>query len=141
MSTIAFKKEGRTEWRDALRPDEIHTKTEYDWDTSTLPEGKYRVRIEASSSLAKQMRESGDYDAALRYASDALAIACRYGHSLHKISLRVEIGRILVERGDPISGDALLQSALEAAMLSGYHRTVERVQRARQVERPPPPAG
>lgn len=101
----------------------------------------YRVRIEASSSLAKQMRESGDYDAALRYASDALAIACRYGHSLHKISLRVEIGRILVERGDPISGDALLQSALEAAMLSGYHRTVERVQRARQVERPPPPAG
>lgn len=97
----------------------------------------YRVRIEASSSLAKQMRESGDYDTALRYASDALAIACRYGHSLHKISLRVEIGRILIQRGDPQSGDALFQSALETAMRSGYHRTVERVQSARQIEHGP----
>ena len=94
----------------------------------------YRVRIEASSSLAKEMRESGDYDTALRYASDALAIASRYGHSLHKISLRIEIGRIYMERGDPHSGDALLESAQDAAMRSGHHRTVERVQKARQIE-------
>jgi len=94
----------------------------------------YRVRIEASSSLAKEMRESGDYDTALRYASDALAIASRYGHSLHKISLRVEIGRIFMERGDPQSGDALLQSAHDAAMRSGHHRTVERVEKTRQID-------
>jgi len=94
----------------------------------------YRVRIEASSSLAKEMRESGDYDTALRYASDALAIACRYGHSLHKISLRVEIGRIFMERGDPQSGDALLQSAHDAAMRSGHHKTVERVEKTRQID-------
>ncbi|MBX3226145.1 MAG: hypothetical protein KIT84_28770 [Labilithrix sp.] len=49
---VTFKKEGHTEWRDALRPDEVHTKTELEWDTGTLPEGKYRVRIEASDELA-----------------------------------------------------------------------------------------
>lgn len=94
----------------------------------------YRVRIEASKCLAHHMRESGDYDTALRYASDALAIACRYGHSLHKISLRVDIGQILIERGDPISGMALLDRAVQSAMRAGYHRTIERVQSARRLE-------
>jgi len=45
---IAFKREGQTQWRDALKADEVHTKTELDWDTAALPEGKYRVRVEAS---------------------------------------------------------------------------------------------
>jgi hypothetical protein len=36
-------------WRDMLRSDEILTaKTEYDWETATLPEGRYQVRVEAS---------------------------------------------------------------------------------------------
>lgn len=49
---VAFKKEGQTQWRDALKADEIHTKTELDWETSALPEGKYRVRVEASDETA-----------------------------------------------------------------------------------------
>jgi len=49
---VAFKKEGQTQWRDALKADEIHTKTELDWDTAALPEGKYRVRVEASDEPA-----------------------------------------------------------------------------------------
>ena len=49
---MSFKKEGHTEWRDALKPDEILTKNELEWDTGTLPEGKYKVRIEASDELA-----------------------------------------------------------------------------------------
>jgi hypothetical protein len=49
---VAFKKEGHNEWRDALKPEEVQTKTELDWDTSSLPEGKYRVRVEASDELA-----------------------------------------------------------------------------------------
>lgn len=94
----------------------------------------YRVRIEASTRLAGHMRESGDYDTALRYASDALAIACRYGHSLHKIALRVEIGQILIQRGDPQSGIALIERAEESAARTGYHRIAERVQDARRQE-------
>jgi hypothetical protein len=49
---VAFKREGQAQWRDALRPDEIHTKVELDWDTAALPEGKYRVRVEASDELS-----------------------------------------------------------------------------------------
>ena len=49
---VAFKREGQTQWRDALKQDEIHTKAELDWDTSALPEGKYRVRVEASDEPA-----------------------------------------------------------------------------------------
>jgi hypothetical protein len=49
---VAFRREGQTQWRDALKPDEIHTKTELEWETSALPEGKYRVRVEASDEPA-----------------------------------------------------------------------------------------
>jgi hypothetical protein len=45
---ISFKREGQTQWRDALKADEVLTKTELEWDTAALPEGKYRVRVEAS---------------------------------------------------------------------------------------------
>ena len=45
---VAFRREGQTAWREALKSDEVLTKTEYEWDTLALPEGKYRVRIEAS---------------------------------------------------------------------------------------------
>lgn len=49
---IAFKREGQAQWRDALKADEVHTKTELEWDTAALPEGKYRVRVEASDEPA-----------------------------------------------------------------------------------------
>ncbi len=49
---VAFKREGQTQWRDALKADEVHTKTELEWDTAALPEGKYRVRVEASDEQA-----------------------------------------------------------------------------------------
>lgn len=49
---VAFKREDQKQWRDALKPDEVHTRTELDWDTSALPEGRYRVRVEASDEPA-----------------------------------------------------------------------------------------
>lgn len=49
---IAFRKEGQLTWRDILRSDESLTKTEYEWDTSVLSEGRYRIRVEASDELA-----------------------------------------------------------------------------------------
>lgn len=94
----------------------------------------YRVRIEASSSLSRLMLESGEFDAALKYACDAMAVASRFGHSLHKIALRVQIGDILIQRGDPKSGGALLDEALSLSARIGYYRIVERVQRARRSE-------
>lgn len=54
---VAFKREGQNEWRDALKTDEIHTKTELDWETASLPEGKYRVRVEASDEPANPFEQ------------------------------------------------------------------------------------
>ncbi|NOU27325.1 MAG: hypothetical protein HOO96_05395 [Polyangiaceae bacterium] len=48
---VAFQRDGQTLWRDLLRNEETLTKTEYDWDTGALPEGKYRVRVEASDEF------------------------------------------------------------------------------------------
>jgi hypothetical protein len=49
---VAFRREGQNLWRDVVRPDEVLTKSEVDWDTGALPEGKYRVRVEASDEIA-----------------------------------------------------------------------------------------
>jgi len=49
---IAFKREGANAWREVTRPEEMLTKTEYEWETLALPEGRYRVRIEASDELS-----------------------------------------------------------------------------------------
>jgi hypothetical protein len=49
---VAFRRDGETIWRDALPPNDTLNKTDYEWDTSALPEGKYRVRVEASDEEA-----------------------------------------------------------------------------------------
>jgi hypothetical protein len=49
---ITYKKDGQTQWRDALKPGDVYTKTDLDWDTTALPEGTYRVRVEATDEIA-----------------------------------------------------------------------------------------
>jgi hypothetical protein len=49
---VTFHKDGQARWLDATPPDDVLTKSELDWDTSSLPEGKYRVRVDASDELA-----------------------------------------------------------------------------------------
>ncbi len=49
---VDFRREGQGTWRDVLREGEVLTKSEYEWDTLALPEGKYRVRVEASDEAA-----------------------------------------------------------------------------------------
>lgn len=77
------------------------------------------------------MRKGGDYDAALRYAADALMTACRYGHSNQKTALRIEVGKILQRRGDPLSAEALFERANEIAVGKGNSVALEQVRRAR----------
>lgn len=48
---IFYRLDSQTVWRDALKPSEIFTQSSYEWDTSTLPEGLYRMRIEATDEL------------------------------------------------------------------------------------------
>lgn len=87
----------------------------------------YRVRIEANASIARRMRYSGNFGTALRHIADALGIACRYRHSLMMTSLRIELGKILAARGDPVSGEAMIEQAVAIANAKGHNVGIERV--------------
>jgi hypothetical protein len=45
---LSYRLDGQTHYRDLTRPEELLTKTEYEWETASLPEGPYRVRVEAT---------------------------------------------------------------------------------------------
>jgi hypothetical protein len=45
---VWFRRDNETALREITRPDDPLTKTEYEWDTGSLPEGAYRVRVQAS---------------------------------------------------------------------------------------------
>lgn len=49
---ISYRLEGQSTWRDALKPGDVYTKTDLDWDTTALPEGTYRIRVEATDEIA-----------------------------------------------------------------------------------------
>jgi hypothetical protein len=80
--------------------------------------------VEARRGLARLRIASGDYEVALEHAIDAMTTATRYGLSLRKIDLRILIGEILILRGDPLSGRALIHAAIEAATRIGYQRAL-----------------
>jgi hypothetical protein len=48
---LAYRFDGQNVFRDITRPDEWLTRTEYEWDTASLPEGPYHVRVEATDEL------------------------------------------------------------------------------------------
>jgi hypothetical protein len=52
---VQFRREGETRWLDAIRPDDVLTKAETDWDTAALAEGKYRLRVDASDEIANPL--------------------------------------------------------------------------------------
>jgi hypothetical protein len=49
---VQFQHDGQSRWVDATRPDDVLTKPELDWETAALPEGKYRLKVDASDEMA-----------------------------------------------------------------------------------------
>jgi hypothetical protein len=49
--SFRFEKQPGT-WRDLTKPDDVYTRSDLDWETASLPEGTYRVRVEASDEMA-----------------------------------------------------------------------------------------
>jgi hypothetical protein len=49
---LQYRLVGTGTWYDLTKKDEVLTKESYDWDTSTLPEGRYRVRVVATDELS-----------------------------------------------------------------------------------------
>jgi hypothetical protein len=58
---VEFRKEGQTLWRSALKAEETLTKAEYEWDTSSLAEGRYRVRVEATDEFVNPPGEGAQH--------------------------------------------------------------------------------
>ncbi len=48
---LSYKREENPTWRALVRESEVLTATEYAWDTEGVPDGYYRVRVEASDEL------------------------------------------------------------------------------------------
>jgi len=91
---VNFRREGQGLWRDALRDGEVLTKNEYEWETVALPEGKYRVRIEASDETANAP------EATLRHA--------------------LESGPVLIDNSPPVVRDLTLTGRrLRARLVDG----------------------
>lgn len=103
---IAFRKEGQLTWRDILRADESHTKTDYEWDTSVLSEGRYRVKIEASDELANPP-ESVERHSLI---SDSF-IVDNTPPSIEKLS--IEGGKLKVVAKDGVSPIARIEVAVD----------------------------
>ena len=49
---LFYRREGDKTWFSMLEPNEELTKTDYSWNTSGMPEGRYRIRIDASDELS-----------------------------------------------------------------------------------------
>ncbi len=54
---VQFRREGQARWLDATRPDDVLTKPELEWDTAALPEGNYRLRVDASDEMANPLSD------------------------------------------------------------------------------------
>jgi outer membrane protein assembly factor BamB len=89
---LAYRFDGQTVFRDITRPDDWLTKTEYEWDTSSLPEGPYRVRVEATDELVNPP------DRALRHALESAVIL---------VDNTPPVFRTLVADGRRVHGDAV----------------------------------
>lgn len=49
---LQYRLAGTEEWVDILKPGRLLTKNQLDWDTSDLPEGHYRLRVQVSDELS-----------------------------------------------------------------------------------------
>jgi hypothetical protein len=49
---LYYRLDSQTTWRSLLKPAEKLSKAEYEWDVSALPEGVYRIKVEATDEMA-----------------------------------------------------------------------------------------
>lgn len=55
--TLYYRAVGEKAWRPILRDDEVLTKTKYAWETESVPEGRYEVRLVADDSPSNDARD------------------------------------------------------------------------------------
>jgi len=103
---VQFRREGTSNWIDATPADQVLTKQEIDWDTATLPEGIYRVRVDASDEL------SNPPDETTRHALDSAPVLIDNTPPVFKL-LEVRGRRVVAEISDGIGPIARVDFAVD----------------------------
>jgi hypothetical protein len=49
---VQFRFASQSTWRDLTKPDETLTRSEIEWETASLPEGLYHLKVEATDEIA-----------------------------------------------------------------------------------------
>lgn len=104
---IAYREEGQPVWRDMLREDTVLREPKYTWDTNSIPDGFYVVRIEASDE------EANPDDLALHSTAQSEPIRID-NHPPRIEALNVRRGRALGRVVDDLGPIARIQISIDA---------------------------
>ena len=105
---VAYRQEGQPVWRDMFSEDVVLKDTNHAWNTSSIPDGYYVVRVEASDE------ESNPDDRALR--SSAVSESIRVDNHPPRIDeLSVRKGRVRGRVVDSLGPVARIQLSVDAA--------------------------
>jgi hypothetical protein len=107
---VHFRREGETRWLEATRPEEVLTKTELDWDTASLPEGKYRVRVDASDEISNPPVD------ATRHALETAPVLVDNTPPIFKL-LAMQGRRLRAEVADGLGPIARVEVAVDGGVL------------------------
>lgn len=103
---VSFRRDGTTTSFPLTQPSEVLTKTEYEWDTQALPEGRYRVTVEASDELANGPRDT------LRHSNESSVVIV--DNTPPQLSDLALVGRRLRARAtDTVSNIARVEVAVD----------------------------
>ncbi len=103
---LRFRREDQSVWRDMQRESEVLTETNYQWNTGSVPDGWYVVRVEASDELDNAAA------LALRHTSDSEPIRVD-NHAPRVEQLRMTGARLGGRAVDELGPIARLEYAID----------------------------
>jgi hypothetical protein len=104
---VAYREEGQPSWRNMFNEDTILTEAKYTWDTDSIPDGYYVVRVEASDE------PSNPDDLMLRSSATSEPILVD-NHPPRIEELKVRKGRMLGQVVDQLGPVARIQMSIDA---------------------------
>lgn len=104
---VAYREESQTIWRDMFAEDEVLAEPKYTWDTNSIPDGHYVVRVEASDE------QSNPPELTMRSVATSEPIRVdNHPPRIEKLSARK--GRVTGRIVDSLGPIARIQMAIDA---------------------------
>ncbi len=104
---IAYREERQSIWRDMFAEDSVLMEAKYTWDTGSIPDGYYVVRVEASDEQSNPEQRS------LRSSATSEPILVD-NHPPRLETLKVRKGRVLGRVVDALGPIARIQMSIDA---------------------------